>query len=200
MLISTRRILLQFLDRLPFYKINFNEWTSCRRTAPLSSLFFLGGVFRTVSTALESAGSFFRQGKCLNVKPSLLCSLSVDPKRYLTDVYFLASLTPFPLLNSAPFTRMWCQWGFYFIFLMGATTGTTKSDRCECPAARMAVDVDQLLEINTVDQLQWRSETMRPFISMGIEHTDLVSRTRAADIEKLRFGLICYVDIMYVML
>jgi hypothetical protein len=41
---------------------------------------------------------------------------------------------------------------------------------------------------------------MRPFISMGIEHTDLVSRTRAADIEKLRFGLICYVDIMYVML
>jgi hypothetical protein len=165
----------------------------------LCPVFFLF-VFRTVSTALESAGSFFRQGKCLNVKPSLLCSLSVDPKRYLTDVYFLASLTPFPLLNSAPFTRMWCQWGFYFIFLMGATTGTTKSDRCECPAARMAVDVDQLLEINTVDQLQWRSETMRPFISMGIEHTDLVSRTRAADIEKLRFGLICYVDIMYVML
>jgi hypothetical protein len=171
----------------------------------LCPVFFLF-VFRTVSTALESAGGFFRQGKCLNGKPSLLCSLSVDPKHYLTDVYFLASLTPFPLLNSAPFTRMWCQWGFYFIyfFFMGATTGTTKWDRCECPAARMAVDVDQLLEINTVDQLQWRSETMRPFISMGIElTTDLVSlfyRTRAADIEKLRFGLICYVGSMYVML
>jgi hypothetical protein len=72
-------------------------------SAFVQSFFFFFSKL-SVSTALESAGGFFRQ--CLNGKPSLLCSLSVDPKRYLTDVYVLAFLTPFRLLNSAPFTRM----------------------------------------------------------------------------------------------
>jgi hypothetical protein len=69
-----------------------------------------------------------------------------------------------------------------------------KSDWCECPAARMAVDVDRQLEIETVDQFySEEAKQLKPFFSMGIVlTTDLVSlwyRTRAADIEKQRFVL-----------
>ena len=65
-----------------------------------------------------------------------------------------------------------------------------KSDWCECPAARMAVDVERILEAETVEQFYSEESKLKPFRSAGVElTTDLVSlwyQTRGADIEKQR--------------
>lgn len=110
--------------------------------------------FETVrSQQLESVGGFiFRQGKWQTVSVMFTLSGPQTLPHGRICSCFPDTFPPFEFRSFYP--NVMSVRILFFFFFMGTTTGTTKSDRCECPAARIAVDVDQLLEINTVDRLQ----------------------------------------------
>jgi hypothetical protein len=126
MLISTRRIVLQFLDRLPFYKINFNEWTSCRRTAPLSSLFFC--FFETIGlNSVGIGGRFFPpmpKWQTVSVMFTLSGPQTLPHGRICSC--FPDTFPPFEFRSFYP--NVMSVRLFFFLLLIGAKTGTTKSD------------------------------------------------------------------------
>jgi hypothetical protein len=159
--------------------------------------------FETVrSQQLESVGGFiFRQGKWQTVSVMFTLSGPQTLPHGRICSCFPDTFPPFEFRSFYP-NVMSVRILFYFFFY-GNNNRDYKVRSVWMPSRPYGCRCGSIIRNKHCWSLHWRSETMRPFISMGIEHTDLVSlcyRTRAADIEKLRFGLICYVDIMYVML
>ena len=180
MLISTRRRLLQFLDRLSIYEMILGgPHAAGQRFDPN---FF--ETFRS-QTALESTAGFARQGEWQAVAVMFTFNgPQTLPHRLAICACFPETVPPFDYRSVLPECDVSGE-----VFLWEQQE-LRKSDWCECPAARMAVDVERILEAETVEQFYSEESKLKPFRSAGVElTTDLVSlwyQTRGADIEKQR--------------
>lgn len=180
MLISTRRRLLQFLDRLSIYeKILGGPHAAGQSFDPT---FF--EAFRSQS-ALESTAGFARQGDHKAVADMFTFNgPQTLPHRLAICSCFPETLLPTEYCSVLPE----CDVGGE-VFLWEQQE-LRKPDWCECPAARMAVDAERVLEAEAVERFYGEEPNLRQFRSAGVElTTDLVSlwyRTRGADIEKQR--------------
>ena len=180
MLISTRRRLLQYLDRLSIYEMILGgPHAAGQRFDP--SYF---ETFRAQSS-LESAASFARQGEVDAVAdmftfngpqtlPHRLAICSCFPETMLPTKY--SSVLPECDVDGEVF--LWEQ------------KQLRQPDWCECPASLVALDAERILESEAVELFYNDESHLRLFRSAGVELTsDLVSlwyRTRGADIEKQR--------------
>lgn len=179
MLISTRRRLLQFLDRLSIYEVILGgPHVAGQRFDPS---FFED--FRS-QTALESTAGFARQGEWQAVAVMFtFIGPQTLPHRLAVCSCFPETIPPFEYRSVLPE----CDVGGE-VFLWEQQE-LRKSDWCECPAARIAVDADRVLEMEAVELFySEEAKEFARFRSPGVELTmDIVSswyRTRAADIEK----------------
>ena len=180
MLISTRRRLLQFLDRLSIYEtILGGPHAAGQRFDPT---FF--ETFRAQS-ALESTANFARRGEWQAVAVMLTFNGSQTlPHRLTICSSFPETLPPFEYRSILPECDIN---GDVFLW---EQQNLREADWCECPAARMAVNVERVLEAEAVDLFYSEETKLKPFSSVGVElSTELVALwylTRAADIEKQR--------------
>lgn len=180
MLISTRRRLLQFLDRLSIYEMILGGPHSAGQR--FDPKFF--ETFRAQS-ALESTASFARQGEWQAVAVMFTFNgPQTLPHRLAICSCFPETMLPTEYRSVLPE----CDVGGEVFFW--EQQELRKSDWCECPAARMAVDAESVVEMESVQLFYGEEPNLKPFRSAGMElTTDLVSlwyQTRSADIEKQR--------------
>ena len=180
MLISTRRRLLQFLDRLSIYEkiLGGPAYAGQRYEAS----FFES--FRSQS-AVESTAKFARQGEWQAVAVMFTFNGSQTlPHRLAICSSFPETLRSFEYRSVLPE----CDVNGHVFFW--EQQDLREADWCECPAARLAVDVERVLEAESVEQFYSEEEKLKPFRAAGVElNSDLVSlwyKTRGADIEKQR--------------
>lgn len=179
MLMSTRRRLLQFLDRLSIYEaILGGPHAAGQRFDPS---FF--ETFRS-QTALESTAGFARQGQWQAVAVMFtFTGAQTLPHRLAVCSCFPETIPPFEYRSVLPE----CDVGGE-VFLWEQQE-LRNPDWCECPAARIAVDVDRVLELETVELFySEEAKEFTPFRFLGVElAVDVVSswyQRRGADIEK----------------
>ena len=180
MLISTRRRLLQYLDRLSNYEMILGG----SRAAGQSFDPFFFESFRSQS-ALDSTAGFARQGEWQAVAVMFTFNgPSTLPHRLAICSCFPETMPPFEYRSILPECDVDGE-----VFLWEQQE-LRKPDWCECPAARMAVDVEHVLEMEAVESFYNEETNLRPFRSADIGlTTEVVSqwyRMRGADIEKQR--------------
>lgn len=181
MVISTRRRLLQYLDRLAIYEIILGG--AHRAPERFSSSFF--EKFRAQS-ALESTVQFAHEGNWQAVEimftyngaqtlPHRLAVCSSFPE--VVAPYEYRSLLPECDINGEVF--LWDQ------------ESLRELDWSESPAVKMAVDTEAALESEFVESFYEEETQLKPFWSPGVQlNTHVVSewyQFRSAEIERQRY-------------
>lgn len=181
MLISTRRRLLQYLDRLSLYEMILGGPARAGQHYDPS----LFETFRAQS-AVESTAKFARQGEWQAVAVMFTFSgAQTLPHRLAICSSFPETLPPFeyrsvlPECDSNGEVFLWEQ------------QSLREADWCECPAAQLAVDVERVLEAEAVELFYSEEKKLKPFhtadVALGTDLVTLWYQMRAADIEKQRY-------------
>ena len=181
MLISTRRRLLQFFDRLQIYEIILGgPHLAAER---FDAKFF--EHFRSQSS-FEAATEFARQGDWQAV--ATMFTFNGDqtlPHRLAICSCFPETLAPFEYRSLLPECDVNGQ-----VFLWQQQCLRDPADWCECQEARRAIDLEQVMELEAQDQFygEEMNRTWKPFRTAGAElSAELVSQwycLRAADIDR----------------